>query len=79
MEGIIERRKCGSCNKQAAFLYVLLSSNELSHDDKVSFVLDTLLAGYETTSVLLSLAVYFLGESTDSLEQLKVYTSNIGI
>ncbi|XP_066324224.1 cytochrome P450 724B1-like [Miscanthus floridulus] len=72
LEGIIERRKGGSYNKQlAAFLYVLLSSNELSHDDKVSFVLDTLLAGYETTSVLLSLAVYFLGKSTHCLEELK--------
>ena len=74
MEGIIERRKGGSYNKQqAAFLYALLSSNELSHDDKVSFVLDTLLAGYETTSVLLSLAVYFLGKSTHCLEELKVH------
>lgn len=58
--------------KKAAFLDVLLASSDLSHDDKVTFVLDSLLAGYETTSVLLSMLVYFVGHSPKCLEQLKV-------
>nr|XP_034593812.1 cytochrome P450 724B1-like [Setaria viridis] len=45
--------------------------SDLSHDDKVTFVLDSLLAGYETTSVLLSMLVYFVGHSPKCLEQLK--------
>ncbi|KAL6899677.1 hypothetical protein ACP4OV_006335 [Aristida adscensionis] len=67
---MVERRNGGSC-KKAAFLDVLLSNTELSHDDKVTFVLDSLLAGYETTSVLMSLLVYFVGRSPKCLEQLK--------
>lgn len=69
MEG---RRNNGDSFKKAAFLDVLLSNNDLSHDDKVTFVLDSLLAGYETTSVLVSMAVYFLAKSPKCLEQLKV-------
>lgn len=65
------RRKSGSVRK-AAFLDVLLSNNELSHDDKVAFLLDCLLAGYETTSVLVSMAVYFLGQFPKCLKQLRV-------
>ena len=39
---------------------------------KVSFVLDSLLGGYETTSLLMVMAVYFLGHCPSALEQLKV-------
>ncbi|KAH7674291.1 Cytochrome P450 B-class protein [Dioscorea alata] len=53
------------------FLDVLLSLTNLSEDEKVSFVLDSLFGGYETTSVLMSMAVFFLGQSPSALQQLK--------
>jgi cytochrome P450 family 724 subfamily B1 len=71
-----ERRKGGS-PKKVAFVDVLLSNNELSQDDKVTFVLDLLLAGYETTYVLISMLVYFLAKSPKYLEQLKVQLASI--
>ncbi|RLM74288.1 hypothetical protein C2845_PM15G14250 [Panicum miliaceum] len=68
-----ERSAAGSCNK-GDFLDVLLSSNELSDEEKVSFVLDSLLGlgGYETTSLLISMVVYFLGKSAQDLDLVKV-------
>lgn len=74
LEGIMEGRAKGGDGsfKKPAFLDVLLANSDLSHDDKVTFVLDSLLAGYETTSVLLSLLVYFVGRSPKCLQQLKV-------
>lgn len=73
VKGIIEeRRTAGSCKKQDDFLDVLLSSNELSDEEKVSFVLDSLLGGYETTSLLISMVVYFLGQSAEDLGLVKV-------
>jgi cytochrome P450 family 724 subfamily B1 len=73
VKGIIEeRRSAGSCNK-GDFLDVLLSmTNELSDEEKVSFVLDSLLGGYETTSLLISMVVYFLGQSAEDLDLVKV-------
>ena len=72
MKGIIEeRRSPGSC-KKGDFLDVLLSTNELSDEEKVSFVLDSLLGGYETTSLLISMVVYFLGQSAEDLDLVKV-------
>ncbi|PUZ40604.1 hypothetical protein GQ55_9G438200 [Panicum hallii var. hallii] len=70
MERFIEERKRNP-SKQAVFLDVLLANKELSHEDKVGFLLDSLLAGHETTSVLLSILVYFLGKSPNIVEQLK--------
>ncbi|CAN6312295.1 unnamed protein product [Urochloa humidicola] len=70
MEKFIEDRKRNP-SKKAVFLDVLLANKELSHDDKVAFLLDSLLAGHETTSVLLSIIVYFLGKSPNIVEQLK--------
>lgn len=68
-----ERRKNGGDpNKKGDFLDVLLSISNLSEEEKVSFVLDALLGGYETTSLLMSMAVYFLGQSPTALEQLKL-------
>ncbi|TVU29503.1 hypothetical protein EJB05_21070, partial [Eragrostis curvula] len=78
LEGIMEERMTGGSFKKAAFVDVLLSKGaELTHDDKVTFVLDSLLAGYETTSVLVSLAVYFLGKSPNCLKQLKAEHESI--
>ena len=73
MEKFIEDRK-RSPTKQAVFLDVLLANKDLSHDDKVAFLLDSLLAGHETTSVLLSILVYFIGKSPSIIDQLKVPT-----
>ncbi|XP_047340634.1 cytochrome P450 724B1-like [Impatiens glandulifera] len=53
------------------FLEILLGVDSLSEDEKVSFVLDSLLGGYETTSVLIAIVVYFLGHSPSALHQLK--------
>lgn len=54
------------------FLEILLGVESLSEDEKVSFVLDSLLGGYETTSVLMAMVVHFLGQSPAALAQLKV-------
>lgn len=58
-------------NKSHDFLEILLDVDSLSEDEKVSFVLDSLLGGYETTSVLMAMLVHFLGQSPTTLEQLK--------
>ncbi|KAL8136660.1 hypothetical protein V2J09_002661 [Rumex salicifolius] len=61
-----------SCNnKRNDFLDTLLCVDTLSEDEKVSFVLDSLLGGYETTSLLMAMAVHFLGQSPLALQQLK--------
>lgn len=54
------------------FLDVLVSNTRLSVDEKVSLVVDLLLGGHETTSLLISMTVYFLGHSPSVLKQLKV-------
>jgi cytochrome P450 family 90 subfamily A polypeptide 1 len=42
-------------------------------EEMVDFCLSLLVAGYETTSVLMTLAVKFLTETPTALAQLKVY------
>jgi cytochrome P450 family 724 subfamily B polypeptide 1 len=81
LEEIMDERwkEDGSSRKSSAFLDVLIANSELSHDDKVTFLLDSLLAGYETTSVLLSMLVYFIGQSPQCLQQLKVCVRSTGI
>ena len=59
--------------RESDFLEILLSVDTLSEDEKVSFVLDALLGGYETTSILMAMVVHFLAKSPSALEQLKVY------
>nr|XP_043626649.1 cytochrome P450 724B1 [Erigeron canadensis] len=59
------------------FLEILLGVDTLSDDEKVSFVLDALLGGYETTSVLMAMVVYFVAKSPSTLDQLKVEHENI--
>lgn len=87
VKAIIEERRrrrdenCGSKRntnnnydyKESDFLEILLGVDTLSEDEKVSFVLDSLLGGYETTSLLMAMAVYFLSHSPIALHQLKVY------
>lgn len=81
VKAIIEKRRRRSSNNNTAdysekknsdFLEILLCVDTLSEDEKVSFVLDSLLGGYETTSLLMALVVHFLGQSPTALEQLKV-------
>ncbi|XP_052178609.1 cytochrome P450 724B1-like [Diospyros lotus] len=80
VKAIIEerrRRGVGESNKRGDFLEILLGVDSLSEDEKVSFVLDSLLGGYETTSVLMAMAVHFLGQSPTALAQLKLEHENI--
>ena len=74
VKGIIEERRKADCCKRDDFLNVLLSTDELSDEEKVSFVLDSLLGGYETTSPMISMVVYFLGQSAQDLDLVKVHT-----
>ncbi|WOH05839.1 hypothetical protein DCAR_0625260 [Daucus carota subsp. sativus] len=55
----------------------LIHLDALSLDEKVSFALDCLISGYETTSKILSLLVHFLSQSPAALEKLKVEHRNI--
>lgn len=70
-----ERRRSSGGRSDAIgndFLEILLGADTLSDDEKLSFVLDSLLGGYETASLLLSMVVYFLGQCTAALDQAKV-------
>ncbi|XP_062009217.1 cytochrome P450 724B1-like [Rosa rugosa] len=66
-----------SSTSNSDFLEILLDVDTLSEDEKVSFVLDSLLGGYETTSLLMAMVVYFLAQSPSALQQLKVEHQNI--
>ncbi|XP_050279890.1 cytochrome P450 724B1-like [Quercus robur] len=73
VKAIIEERKRNIGNsRKSDFLEILLTVNTLSEEEKVSFVLDSLLGGYETTSLLMAMVVHFLCQSPLALQQLKV-------
>lgn len=55
------------------FLDELVEKDCLNDEEKVSILLDLLLAGYETTSGLMALVVYFLAQAPSSLLKLRVY------
>ncbi|XP_047334419.1 cytochrome P450 724B1-like [Impatiens glandulifera] len=69
--GLKEEEEESMVKSNGDFLEILLGVDTLSEDEKVSFVLDSLLGGYETTSVLLAMVVYFLSKNPSSLHQLK--------
>ncbi|XWS31117.1 hypothetical protein CRYUN_Cryun23aG0050200 [Craigia yunnanensis] len=74
VKAIIEERRRNpdeNSKKRSDFLEILLSVDTLSEDEKVSFVLDSLLGGYETTSLLMSMVVHFLSHCPTALQQLK--------
>ncbi|CAN0927260.1 Cytochrome P450 724B1 [Linum grandiflorum] len=76
------RRKEGGRDDDAGkdkvdFLEILIGLDVLSEDEKVSFVLDSLLGGYETTSLLMSMVVHFLAHSPSALSRLKLEHENI--
>lgn len=85
VKAIIEDRRRRRNNNNAEernnsdFLEILMSVDTLSEDEKVSFVLDSLLGGYETTSVLMAMVVHFLGQSPTALQQLEVININFSI
>ena len=75
VKAIIEERRrdaSGKSSERSDFLEILLRVDSLSQDEKVSFVLDSLLGGYETTSVLMAMVVHFLAQSPTALAHLKV-------
>lgn len=78
MEGIInEREKAKVGLITGDFLDVILSKREILTDGQiVSVALDILLGGYETTSTLIALIVYFLGHVPKAFQTLKVSMSN---
>lgn len=58
--------------KRGDFLDKLVEKVNLNDEEKVSILLDLLLAGYETTSGLMALVVYFLAQAPSSLKTLQV-------
>lgn len=79
VKAIIKERRTSSYDgnsrkRMSDFLEILLTVDTLSEDEKVSFVLDSLLGGYETTSLLMAMVVFFLSYSDSALQQLKVNT-----
>jgi cytochrome P450 family 724 subfamily B polypeptide 1 len=76
VKAIIEERNRDSGNStRSDFLEILVLVNNLNEEEKVSFVLDSLLGGYETTSLLLAMVVHFLAFSPPAFQQLKVTIS----
>lgn len=71
-----ERSRSTGCGRSGEirndFLEILLGVDTLTDDEKLSFILDSLLGGYETASLLLSMVVYFLGQCSAALHQAKV-------
>ncbi|KAF3445154.1 hypothetical protein FNV43_RR14847 [Rhamnella rubrinervis] len=82
VKAIIEERRRrnvaeNSFRKRCDFLETLLGVDSLSEGEKVSFVLDSLLGGYETTSLLLTMVVSFLSHSPSALQRLKAEHQSI--
>ncbi|XP_031284074.1 cytochrome P450 724B1-like [Pistacia vera] len=80
VKAIIEKRRrniAENSRKRNDFLELLLCVDTLSEEEKVSFVLDSLLGGYETTSLLMAMVVHFLSHSPTALQQLKLEHQNI--
>eukprot|EP00253_Pinus_taeda_P007490 PITA_07490 len=68
-----DRWRQGSGYKPSGdFLDILMGSDNLKSHEKLSLVLDMLLAGHETTYLLLAIIIHFLGDSHLALQQLKV-------
>ncbi|KAF3444540.1 hypothetical protein FNV43_RR14232 [Rhamnella rubrinervis] len=67
----------GLNTKGEDFLDVILSKQSLSDEEMVSIALDILLGGYETTSTLMALIVYFLGHAPNAFQKLKEEHQNV--
>ncbi|XP_071914634.1 cytochrome P450 724B1 isoform X2 [Coffea arabica] len=68
---INERKTRKEGYSRGDFLDEFLQKGHLDDEEEVSIVLDLLLAGYETTSGLIALVVYFLAQAPKALQQLK--------
>ncbi|XP_027152711.1 cytochrome P450 724B1 [Coffea eugenioides] len=68
---INERKTRKEGYSRGDFLDEILQKGHLDDEEEVSIVLDLLLAGYETTSGLIALVVYFLAQAPKALQQLK--------
>lgn len=67
-----ERSRQGSDYKPSGdFLDILMASSSVKNHEKLSLVLDMLLAGHETSYVLLAIIIHLLGDSQLALQQLK--------
>lgn len=68
-----ERRKeSESGDRKSDMLGALLAQGGFSDDEIADFLVALLVAGYETTSTIMTLAVKFLTETPLALAQLKV-------
>ncbi|KAK4748137.1 hypothetical protein SAY87_014723 [Trapa incisa] len=67
LKAIMDERRQSRDHAPDDFLQVLMGMESLSEEEKLSFVLDSLLGGYETASLLLSMTVYFLGRCRPAL------------
>lgn len=68
-----QRRKESESREKKDMLGALLASGDhFSDEEIVDFMLALLVAGYETTSTIMTLAVKFLTETPLALAQLKV-------
>ncbi|WCJ27935.1 Cytochrome P450 724B1 [Euphorbia peplus] len=76
---IIQQRRINNNNnnRKEDFLQVILSKGQLSDDEIVSIMLDILLAGYETTSTLISLILYFVAHSPLAFQSLRTEHESI--
>ncbi|KAG0455139.1 hypothetical protein HPP92_024431 [Vanilla planifolia] len=54
------------------FLDMLLADENLAEENVLSLMLDLLLGGYETTAMLIAIAVKYLSENPEMLNELKL-------
>ena len=66
-----ERKEMGLFKGE--FLDEIMQKENLSDEERRNVALDILLAGYETTSGLLGLVIYFTAKAPSVLQKLKVY------
>lgn len=77
---MIVRQRRTESEKNNDMLGALLASGEhFSDQEIVDFMLALLVAGYETTSTIMTLAVKFLTETPLALAQLKVHNEIMSI
>ncbi|KAL6518783.1 hypothetical protein OROHE_017536 [Orobanche hederae] len=73
LKDIIIKRRVSETHSDAGgdFVDEILGNVWLNDDERVSVLVDLLLAGYETTSGLMGLVVYFLAQAPSSLQKLQ--------
>ena len=59
-------------NARGDFLDEVVQRDNLNDEETVSVLMDLLFAGYETTSGLMALVVYFLAKAPSALQKLRV-------